>query len=277
MNSGLQILLPVLTVAGFGLAFGIILSYAAKRFAPEVNKMEEKVFSLLPAANCGACGYAGCQAFARELVKQGADVSRCPVMDKETQNEISRLLGVEAEEAKPKIAAVHCQGGTNCAFRAGYAGIKTCAGEYITAPGRCACDWGCLGYGDCVEACPFEAIFMGDEGYPVVIKEKCTGCGRCVEACPKDIITLIPSMQKVYLGCRNPNNGKTVKDICKKGCIGCRLCSLPKITPSGKVVMKGNLPDVPPDWEDFDMAVEKCPGKCFVLPDKQKAKLESRV
>jgi len=274
MKNIMEIISPVATVGGFGLLFGFILSYAAKKFSPEPNETEEKVLSLLPGANCGACGFAGCSAFAKELVKKNAKISRCPVMSQEAREAIAKVLGIEAGSDVPKIAAVHCQGGINAVSRADYYGVKTCAAEYLSAPNRLVCEWGCLGHGDCVEACSFDAIHIGSEGYPIVDIEKCTGCGACVEACPKDIISLIPKSQKVYLGCKNPLKGKIVKDACKKGCIGCRLCTMPKITPSGKVKMNGNLPDVPPDWEDFQNAVEKCPSKCFVLTEiKEKAKV----
>jgi Na+-translocating ferredoxin:NAD+ oxidoreductase RNF subunit RnfB len=265
MSMGYSILFPILTVAGFGLAFGIVLSIMAKKFAPEVNELEGKINSMMPGANCGACGYAGCSGYAREMAGKGVDPSKCPVLTKEQAREISIILGLEGAERVAKVAAVQCQGGRNSYFRASYSGVMTCAAEVISAPGRNACEWGCIGHGDCCDVCPFDAIRMGEDAYPVVDFKKCTGCGKCVAACPKGIITLIPEAQNVFLGCRNPLKGKDVKDACSRGCIGCRLCATPKITPSGKVVMKGNLPEVPADWQDFDQAVLKCPGQCFVL------------
>ncbi len=269
MQNFLEIIPSVATVSGFGLVFGLILSYASKKFAITPDEKEEKILTLLPGANCGACGFAGCSSFAKNLAKKDTDISKCPVMNQEARESIAKILGIEVSSNAPMIAAVHCQGGINAKSRAKYYGISTCTAEYLSAPNRLLCDWGCLGHGDCVTACKFDAIFIGEEGYPVVDKEKCTGCGACVTACPKNIISLIPKSQKVYLGCRNPLKGKVVKDACKKGCIGCRLCSMPKITPSGKVKMDGNLPVVPPDWDDFQNAVEKCPSKCFVLTDKK--------
>ena len=271
------VLFPILTVAGFGLAFGIILAYAAKRIAPEVNKTEKELYNIMPGINCGACGYAGCVAYANAIIKKKEEINKCSPGGEDLIKRISELLGLEAVAAIPRIAAVHCQGGKNSSFKADYHGINTCAGEFITAGNRSACEWGCLGYGDCVEVCPFDAIHMGDDQYPIIDREKCTGCGKCVTACPKDIISLIPATQKIYLGCRNPQKGKIVKEICSKGCIGCRICSLPKITPSGKVTMKGHLPDVPEDWEDFEQAVLKCPGKCFVVLEKVKKEGEKKV
>ena len=266
MNGIYTVVFPILTVAGFGLAFGVILSFAAKRFAPVVNEIEKKLYAIMPGINCGACGYAGCQAYANAILKQDEEINKCSPGGTELISKVAELLGLEAVSADPKIAAVHCQGGKNCSFKADYSGIRTCAGEFLSAAGRIDCEWGCLGYGDCVSVCPFDAIDMGEDDYPVVNKEKCTGCGKCVEACPKDVISLIPKSQKIYLGCRNELKGKVVKDACSKGCIGCRICSMPKITPSGKVTMKGHLPSIPYDWEDYETAVQKCPGKCFVLP-----------
>ncbi|MCK5708121.1 MAG: RnfABCDGE type electron transport complex subunit B [Candidatus Aureabacteria bacterium] len=265
MENVFAILLPIFTVAGLGLVFGFVLSFASKRFAPEINETEEKLFELLPGVNCGACGYAGCQAYGKAIIKSKEEINKCPVGGDELVGKIAKLMGVDASSALKQFAAVHCQGGKNTFSKAAYLGINTCAGEALTTPNRGACEWGCLGYGDCVKVCDFDAIHMSEDGYPVVDIDKCTACGKCVKACPRAVITLIPKTQKIYLGCRNPQKGKIVKDVCSHGCIGCRMCSLPKFTPSGKVKMKGNLPEIPSDWDDYEISVQKCPGKCFVV------------
>ena len=118
---------------------------------------------------------------------------------------------------------------------------------------------------------------MQDNGLPYVFEDKCTGCGLCVEACPKGIMELVPRSQKVFLGCVNKDAGKAVREVCSVGCIACGLCAKPKITPSGKVYMKDNLPVVPPDWEDFEMAVKRCPTKSFVVRIPEEEEKEEQI
>jgi len=143
--------------------------------------------------------------------------------------------------------------------------VWDCEAAELLEAGAKACLYGCLGMGTCVRVCPFGALRMTDNRLPAVLEEKCTGCGKCVAACPRRVIALVPRRQRVYLGCVSRDKGKGVKAVCAKGCIACGLCAMPKITPSGKVVMKDNLPEFPPDWEDFTAAAEKCPSGCFVI------------
>ena len=147
----------------------------------------------------------------------------------------------------------------------------TCRAVNAVASGDKACVYGCLGYGDCVRACPFNAIELNDDALPVVKEEACTGCGLCVKACPRDMICLISRSQKVYLGCVSRDKLKAVKEVCTVGCFACTLCASPKVTPDGLIVMENNLPVIKVenirDWKALDRAVAKCPAKCYVMKE----------
>lgn len=243
-----------------------MLAVFSKIFAVAVDPRVEKVEKALPGLNCGVCGQASCHAMAEAIVAGGAQAGKCAPGGPAVVERVAAILGIAQEAVEPRVAVVRCQGGRSQAKeKAIYEGIEDCVVVELLGGGAKACEYGCLGFRTCVEACPFDAMRMTEDRLPEVIEEKCTACGRCVEICPRHIITLIPRRQRVYLGCVNRDKGKPVKDACEKGCIACGLCARPKITPSGKVVMKGNLPLFPADWDDFHTAVEKCPDGCFVV------------
>jgi len=256
----------IISLGILGLIFGCGLAYASKRFATGANTLVEEILELLPGVNCGACGFPGCQGYAEAIAAGKADVTKCGPGGEELAKRIAALIGVEVGEVESCVAVVQCKGGKGkAAERAIYDGIEDCRAAHMISDGPKACIYGCLGLGSCVRACPFEAIYMGEDGLPVVIEERCTGCGKCVSACPRGIMKLIPRRQKVYLGCVSKDRGKDVKEVCSVGCIGCRLCASPKVTPSGAVKIVDNIPVFGPDWEDFEAAVEKCPNNCFVV------------
>ena len=216
--------------------------------------------------NCGACGFVGCRGYAEAIVAGKADVTQCSVGGEDLARKIADLVGVEVGEMESYVAVVQCRGGKGKAIeRAIYSGIEDCKAAHMISGGPKACVYGCLGLGSCVRACPYDAIYMGDEELPVVIEEKCVGCGNCVKACPRGIMKLVPRSQKIYLGCVSKDRAKDVKKVCSVGCIGCKLCANPKVTPSGAVEIIDNLPVFGPDWEDFETAVERCPNSCFVV------------
>lgn len=273
-----QILSSLITLGGLGLIFGAVLAFASKVFYVEKDPRIEEIDAILPQANCGGCGYPGCANYAEAVVKEGAPINLCAPGGEEVVAKISEILGVEAEEVEPQVAVVRCQGAHGIAKdKFEYQGIEDCNAAVLVQGGHKACVYGCLGFGSCVKACPFDAMKMQDNGLPYVFEDKCTGCGLCVEACPKGIMELVPRSQKVFLGCVNKDAGKAVREVCSVGCIACGLCAKPKITPSGKVYMKDNLPVVPPDWEDFEMAVKRCPTKSFVVRIPEEAEKEEQI
>ena len=260
------VLYSTVVLGAMGLALGFLLAVFSRIFAVRLDPRIEAVSDALAGLNCGVCGYPGCASFAEAIVAGKAAANGCAPGGRQTVHEIAAILGGEAVFAEPMVAAVRCRGGRSAAKeRAVYRGIRDCVSAELIGAGPKACVYGCLGMGSCVDACPFGALRMGAENLPELVEEKCTACGKCVAACPRRIIALVPRRQKVYLGCVSRDRGKRVKEVCAAGCTACGLCASPKVTPSGKVVLRGNLPDFPPDWEDFKAAAEKCPSHCFVL------------
>lgn len=254
-----------------GVLFGIGLVLAARAFRVEQDPRIEAVLDVLPGINCGACGYAGCHAYA-EAVVEGQKVVLCTAGGPDVGRAVAELMGVEVVETAKLRAVLHCQGGlSRCGDRFQYVGEQDCRAAHITSGGPKSCIYGCLGLGSCARACPFDAIAMSEEGLPVIDAEKCTACGICVRACPRDLISLLPVDWKVYLGCSSHYKGKAVKDICAVGCIACGLCA--KRDPHDAIVLEGNLPVL--DFEkaggDFAAAAEVCPMNCFVVEGRPAA------
>lgn len=254
----------VLGVMGF--ALGLLLAIFGRVFAVSIDPRVEGVASALACLNCGVCGYPGCRALAEAIVAGKAKAGQCAPGGAAAVRKVAELLGQQAVFAEPSVAVVRCRGGRSVAKeRAVYRGVRDCVSADLIGAGSKACEWGCLGMGSCAAACPFGALRMNAEGLPEVNEEKCTACGICVGVCPRRIIALIPRRQMVYLGCVSRDRGKKVKEVCAVGCTACGLCASPKVTPSGSVIIRENLPEFPPGWEDFKAAADKCPSRCFVI------------
>ena len=258
----------ILALGGLGLLFGSGLAYASKKFSVEIDPKVEEITETLPGINCGACGYPGCSAYAEAVAAGKSEIDKCAPGGEEVILAISAIMGVEASDSGEKrIAVLHCQGGkAEAVEKFFYEGIEDCHAAELIGGGLKACSYGCLGLGSCERACPFDAIAMNDNGLPVVDEEKCTACGICVTTCPRNIFSLIPRSQKIFLGCVSQDKLKAVKAVCTVGCYACKLCALPKITPSGAIKMEGNLPViVDTSSEELFAAVDKCPAKCYVV------------
>ncbi len=267
------ILISIISVGGLGLLFGFVLAIASKVFKKEVDLRVKEIEEILPSANCGACGYAGCSAYAKAIITEGVDINLCAPGGSEVQAKISKIMGKEAKTTKKMIAKVRCVGDKDTVAKvAEYEGVKSCTAVEYTIGGDKACVYGCLGYGDCVAACPFDAIHMGDNGLPYVEEDKCTGCGLCVEACPRNVIELVPEDAYMFIMCVSKDFGPAVSKVCKKGCIGCSICA--RVNNNEGIVMKDNLPVI--DYENFkgdSTASEKCPTKVIEFrKDKYKKK-----
>lgn len=219
-----NIIAAICVVGGVGLVFGLLLALAAHIFAVKKDERAEKILSVLPGANCGSCGYAGCSAYAEAVVQGSAPVNGCTVGKSAVANAIADIMGVKAGEVKECVARVMCGG--DCAsvvYKFEYKGIEDCIAAAKFAGGAKKCESGCLGLGHCVSVCPFGAISIKD-GVAVVDDELCQACGKCIRECPKGLIKLVPKDTRHWVLCSNPEMGKYVNQYCKKGCIGCKLC-----------------------------------------------------
>ena len=227
------ILVAVIALGAIGLVSATVLYVCSKKFAVKEDPRVGEVAALLPQANCGGCGFAGCSGLAGALVK-GADAGSleglfCPVGGQEVMGKVADLLGMAVANAEPMVAVVRCNG--TCENRpkiAEYSGLRTCTAMHACGAGETACGYGCLGCGDCVAACQFGAIAINPEtGIAEVDEDKCTSCGACVKACPRGIIELRkkgPKGRRLYVRCVNKDKGPVAMKACKAACIGCGKC-----------------------------------------------------
>jgi len=258
---GTIVVVALVSLGGLGLILAGILVFAHRKLGVKPNPLEENIRAILPGANCGGCGYPGCDAFAAAVAKGDAPPDACPVGGPSLASKIGRIMGVEVGGREPQIAFLLCQGGSDIvAQSADYQGIRTCRAANLIAGGTKACPYGCLGFGDCTEVCTFDAIHMGPNGLPIVDRSKCTGCGICVRICPKNVLRLIPISKEIFLACNSFDKGKAVRDVCSKGCHACSICV--KMCPYGALEMVSNLPVMDlSKCTDCGICYAKCPVK----------------
>ncbi|MEZ4396230.1 MAG: RnfABCDGE type electron transport complex subunit B [Candidatus Krumholzibacteriia bacterium] len=212
-------------LAGLGLLSGLGLGLAARVFAVERDPRQERIADLLPGANCGGCGLAGCADFAGAVVAGKAAVDGCPVGGAETARAVAALMGEALVERERRVALIHCQGGDDIAVRKyRYNGVASCAAAAALAAGPKRCEQGCVGLADCQDACGFQAIEILPTGIARVIPERCTACGRCVDACPQGLIELVPASARVHVLCASTARGGEARKACSAACIGCKKC-----------------------------------------------------
>lgn len=244
------ILVAVISLGAIGLISAIVLFVASKKFAVYEDPRIGEVAEVLPQANCGGCGYPGCAGFAEACVKAGSlEGKLCPVGGQPVMARVAAILGLEAASAEPKVAVVRCNGSCeHCPRTTRYDGVSSCAVANATYGGETDCTFGCLGCGDCVDACQFDAIHMNPEtGLPEVDENACTACGACVKACPRRIIELRPkgkNNRRVYVSCVNKDKGAQTRKACSVGCIGCGKCV--KVCPFEAITLENNLAYIDP-------------------------------
>lgn len=209
-----------------GLVFGLALALVARRFHVPVDPRIEAVRERLPAANCGACGFAGCQAYAEAVVlRNEVSPNLCVPGRSAVAEALAKLTGKDAGAVADRIVVMRCNGTSAYARQeAEYAGFQTCAAAALVFGGPRACKNGCLGLGDCVRACPFDALHIGAEGIAVVDAERCTGCGICVPVCPKELFQFYPRVHRIELSCVAKDKQSVVRATCAVGCTLCRKC-----------------------------------------------------
>ena len=257
------LLYTILTLCVLGILSAVILYVVAQKFRVEEDPRIDEVEKMLPGANCGGCGFAGCRGMADALVKQD-DISSlfCPVGGGDTMKAVAAYLGKAAPEKEPQVATVRCGGTCEKRPRTNeYNGARSCAVASSLYIGETGCAFGCLGYGDCVAACTFGAITIDPAtGLPVVDPDKCTACGACVKACPKKIIELRkkwPKNRAVYVSCVSKDKGAVVMKACKAGCIGCGKCE--KVCAFGAITVENNLAYIDPQKCKL---CRKCVNEC---------------
>jgi Na+-translocating ferredoxin:NAD+ oxidoreductase RNF subunit RnfB len=222
-----MIAFSIITVAALGAIFGIGLTLASKKFAVVEDPRIEKLVSVLPGSNCGACGFIGCHALAQAIIQGKADVSSCIVGGVEVANRIAEAMGemrLTRTKREIMVAALFCYGGINAKDRMQYHGIKDCRAAMVVLGGQKQCTYACLGFGSCMRACPFDAITMSKEFLPVIDADKCTACQKCIKICPKGVLHLVSKDKNVKVRCSSHDKGNVVVRVCSVGCIACKKC-----------------------------------------------------
>jgi electron transport complex protein RnfB len=280
-----SVLYSVLLLVSLGVISAVVLYIVSKKFYVYENPLIAEVEELLPAANCAGCGSPGCKSFAEKLVNT-EDISNlfCPVGGNDVMKKVAAKLGKEVSEKEPTVAVLRCQG--SCDVRpktTEFQGPRTCAISSMIYSGETDCQYGCLGDGDCVKVCKFDAMYMDETtGLPVIITDKCTSCGACVEECPRDIIEMRPRNKKdlkVFVGCLNEDKGGIAKKACSVACIGCSKCI--DACPKDAIIIENTLAYIDPVLCTLcRKCVPVCPTNSIIetnFPPRKEKKVEKKV
>ena len=252
-------LTPILIVVAIGFVAALILTIASKVFFVPVDETFANLRAELPGANCGACGYAGCDDYANALAEDHSiSCSKCPVGGAEVAAKLAEVLGVEAGSADKQVAVVRCNGTKEAAKKImEYEGVKTCAAAKQFFGGLNACPYGCIGLGDCAAACEFDAIHVCD-GVAVVNKDNCVACGACAKVCPNSVITLQSAKNLVVVQCKNEDKGAVARKACDNACIGCKKCE--KSCKFDAVHVENNVAVIDPEkCKNCGLCAKECP------------------
>ncbi len=218
-----NVIYAVVVLVVMGVLFAILLGIAANVFAVEVDERVPLVRECLPGANCGGCGYPGCDGLAAAIVAGEAPVNGCPVGGAACAEQVAQVMGVEAGATERKVAHVYCNGGCNAVDKAKYEGLQDCTAAMRVAGGPKECAYGCMGLGSCVNACAFDALHI-ENGVARVDADKCVACGKCITACPKHLIDFVAAAKKVHVNCMNHDKGAAAMKVCTTACIACGMC-----------------------------------------------------
>lgn len=255
-----KVLIAAAILGVIGFILGAALSFASKVFFVEEDARIAQITAVLPGANCGGCGFAGCANYADAIVSNGEPINRCPSCKQEALDEISKIVGVESVATEPKVAHVRCSGGNLYANKKyEYYGMNDCVAAARLLDGFIQCKYGCLGFGTCASICPYNAISIVD-GVAKIDKEVCTGCGACTKVCPKHVIEIVPKDSKVFIDCSSKDKGAQTKNNCQSGCLGCKICE--KTCEHDAVKVVDNVAVI--DFEkctECGACAEKCPKK----------------
>jgi RnfABCDGE-type electron transport complex B subunit len=257
------VLSAVFTLGGLSVSLSLLLVLADRKLFVLEDPRLDTVEDMLPHTNCGACGYPGCRAFAEALVGGEALPGKCTVSPEEERIRIAQFLGVDVGAEEKRVARLACAGGINVArSRAHYQGLGTCRAAALVGGGGKSCWWGCLGLGDCQVVCDFDAIEMNEFSLPVVIEANCTACNACVEVCPKDLFSLHPVSDRLWVTCKNLEFGDEILEDCEVACTACGRCAMdaPNV-----ITMENNLPVVDYTKRPLtDDPIQRCPTGAIV-------------
>ena len=257
----------VLGILAVGMCY--VLGWANRVFHVDVDAKVEAILEALPGANCGACGFLGCAEYAEAVARGEAEINLCIPGGVRCAQNLAEIMGVEVSEACPYRPVVHCAAREDQRLRRReYHGEPTCAAANLVAYVQ-ACTYGCLGLGDCVRACKYDAIHV-IRGLATVDYDRCIGCGACVRACPRNIITMVPfkADRMLVVACSNQDSGPDVKAVCKVGCLGCKVCA----RKNDLIQMDGNLPII--DYDNYDpqvnleLVIGECPRESLLFVGK---------
>ena len=265
MTPLMNFLIAVGFMASLGLALAMVLVIANKRLFvyedPKINEVED----LLPHANCGACGTAGCRDFAEKLVAGEVQPAACTVNPPEMNQVIANFLGVELGSQEKLVARLACAGGNHVARRYGdYKGIESCRAASMVSGGGKGCAWGCLGLADCRDVCEFDAIVMDRHDLPQVIGDKCTACGDCVDICPRDLFSLQPESRRLWVACKNLEKGEKAEKECLVACNGCGRCAMDAPQDLISIINHLAVIDYTKNSLASRVAIERCPTGAIV-------------
>ncbi len=274
-------MVTILTAVGFmatlGLTLALVLVAANRRLYVYEDPRIDQVEDLLPKANCGACGSAGCRPFAEQLVKGEVEPGKCTVNAKGMNQIIADFLGVDLGGGEKRVARLACAGGTHVAhIRASYAGFSSCRASALVSGGGKGCAWGCLGMGDCVTLCGFDALALDRHGLPVVDEARCTGCGDCVRACPKGLFSLQPLSHRLWVACKNLDPGDEAEHECEVVCTACGRCA--QDSPEHLIRIQDNLAVIDETKAALasTVAIERCPTGAIVWLQPEGGVLKGR-
>ncbi len=272
----MSILIALGTLGGLTFLLAVMLVVANRRLYVYEDPRIDQVEDMLPHANCGACGYPGCRPFAEALVGGEALPGKCTVSTQEDQQAIADFLGVDRGSGVKKVARLACAGGANVARnRARYRGMESCQAAALVSGGGKGCFWGCLGHGDCELVCDYDAIDMNTHGLPVVDVDKCTACGDCVEVCPKDLFSLQPVDHRLWVACKNEEQGDEILEDCQVACTACGKCALD--AGPDLITMEHNLPVVHYERATQQLdAIQRCPTGAIVWLDDEGQAIKGR-
>lgn len=254
--------MAVIILAIVGAGAGLLLAVSSKLLEVKRDPRIARIADMLPGGNCAGCGCPSCFAYAEKIVTEHAAADQC-VMAPDVATAIGAELGVAIAAREPHKASIRCTGTTQVTRRFAYTGLDSCRALQELHGGDLACAYSCLGFGDCVQVCPFDALRLNARGTPQVLRDRCVGCGACVRACPRQVIELVPVSAVPVLGCNTRDKGKTVRQICPVGCITCGLCV--KVCPADAISMQDGRPLI-----DYDactacgLCIEKCPRQIIL-------------